>query len=135
MKISHTEVKKGDLLLYEGRPMTVTSATSTCSGRGSRNYLVTMKCIYTGNSTSIKPVGNYTFEKMDISDKSYNYLYHDDSNIYLSHIDTLDQIEIGTKLATHDLLKTINPGARVQVTFNNATGEPISIYLRHNKVD
>lgn len=126
IKVSPSDVRKGDWIFYDNKPMTITNAASTCSGRGSRNYVITMKCIYTGQVSNVKPVGNDTFEKLEIHDETYNYLYHDDSIVYLSHPITLDQLEVEKKISSSPtIFNNIQPGTQLRVRFKTDSGIPI----------
>lgn len=126
IKISPSDVRKGDWIFYDNKPMAITGAVSTCSGRGSRNYVITMKCIYTGQISNVKPVGSDTFEKLEIHDETYHYLYHDDSIVYLSHPITLDQLEVEKKIiSSSTILNSIQPGTQLRVRFKTDSGTPI----------
>lgn len=132
IKSSASELRKGDYINYDGKAMVISNISSSCSGRGSRTFSIQLKCIINGNVSSVKPSGDESFEKMEIQDKIYQYLYHDDKLIYLCDPNTFEQLEVNISLIPHNLLSYLESGVQIRVRMRSDTMDPILISTNKN---
>jgi translation elongation factor P/translation initiation factor 5A len=129
VKTSPGDLKKGDWLWQDGKPVIVTAISSSCSGRGSRSYTVTIKCAYTGQLSTVRPVGGDGFDRLDHYDEIYSFLYQEGDTLYLAHPTTLEQIEIDKKVLNSGS-DSIEPGSTIRIRFNSANQNPIYASLK-----
>lgn len=95
-------------------------------GRGSRSFLFAVKDPLTNTQTSLKPSPKDSFEKMLMRDKSFQFLYRDDSEIFLIDPKTFEQIGMPLSLKSSDAITLLlESGTEVKVRYCEDT--PVSI--------
>ena len=128
LKLTAGDLKKGDWLYHDNKAMILTNVTSSCSGRGARHFLLSLKCVITGNAIAVKPVGNEAFEKLELYDKTYQYLYHDETTLFLSDPKTFEQLEVSLSLLDPAMLKYLESGTPLRVRLRDEQ-TPVQVIL------
>lgn len=130
VKTAPGDMRKGDWVVHDERPMIVTGVSSMCSGRGIRSYTIALKCIYSGQLHSVRPVGGDCLDKLDCYDEIYSFLYQEGDVLYLSHPKTLEQIEVHKKVLGAASTDAIQPGSTIKVRFNSEGHIPVHASLK-----
>ena len=73
--LSHTDLKKGTLFIYNGQPYEVVDFSLNFQGRGSSTAQVKMKNLITGGALSKVFHSNDTFQEAEIERQKIKYLY------------------------------------------------------------
>lgn len=74
--LSHTDLKKGTLFIYNGQPYEVVDFALNFQGRGGSTTQVKMKNLITGNVLSKVFHSNDEFQEAEIEKKKIKYLYN-----------------------------------------------------------
>jgi len=80
--LSHTDLKKGVQLIYNGQPYIVLDYSLTFKGRGSSTASVKMRNLITGNTASNTFHTGDNFQTAEIEKIQLKFLYKDNKNNY-----------------------------------------------------
>jgi elongation factor P len=112
MALSITDLKKGVLFQLDGVPYRVVDYAQKVMGRGSSIVTVRIKSLIDGKVLDKTLKGNEQIDTADITNRSMQYLYSDDSNVYLMDDETYDQFTIALALVGGSL-KYIKEGEHI----------------------
>ncbi|MDD5433246.1 MAG: elongation factor P [Candidatus Pacebacteria bacterium] len=73
--LSHTDLKKGTLFIYNGQPYEVVDFSLNFQGRGSSTSQIKMKNLITGNTLSQNFKSGDSFQEAEIEKKQIKFLY------------------------------------------------------------
>ncbi len=126
MKIKAIQIRKGNVLEWNGDLYRVTEATHVTPGKGQAVMQVKMKRLSDGNKAENRFRPDEAVEKAELFNREYQYLYEDGSNLCFMNLENFEQILISKDLL-EDQIYYLLPETIVQVLFHNNT--PIGVEL------
>jgi elongation factor P len=126
MNINSNDLKKGDVLLMDDKLYVCMKAESRAMGRKMAFCQAVMRNLKDGTQKDIKFTASEKLEKVDLFEKTMQYLYSDGDMFHFMDTKTFDQIEIGT-----DFIGDKAPFLTEEMTLNMTFYEeaPIAIKL------
>ncbi len=129
MALSITELKKGTLFQWEGKPFRVVDYKQKVMGRGGSIVNVRIKGLLDGKVLDKTFKGNEQLEGADVTTQTVQYLYNDGANFFFMNGDSFEQFEVSADLIG-DGAGYIKEGDHLQLQFFN--NQPISVELPKN---
>jgi elongation factor P len=129
MSLSITELKKGTVFQWEGKPFRVINYNQKVMGRGGSIVNVRIKSLIDGKVLDKTFKGNEQLDRADVTTQSVQYLYNDGATFYFMNEDTFDQFEVPSDLVG-DGAGYLKESDRVQLQFFN--DQPITVELPKN---
>jgi len=129
MALSITELKKGTLFQWEGKPYRVVSYNQKVVGRGGSIVNVRIKSLIDGKVLDKTFKGNEQLDRADVTAQTVQYLYNDGSIFFFMNEETFDQFEVPADLVG-DGAGYLKESDRVQLQFFN--DQPITVELPKN---
>jgi elongation factor P len=129
MALSITNLKKGVLFQWEGRPFRVIDYNQKVVGRGGSIVNVRIKSLLDGKVLEKTFKGNEQLDSADVSTQSVQYLYKDDTKFVFMNGDSFEQFEVTSELVG-DSAGYLKEGDEVQLQFFN--NQPINVELPKN---
>jgi elongation factor P len=129
MAFGITDLKKGQLFVFEGEPFKVVDYNQKVMGRGGSIVNVKIKSLIDGKVLSKTFKGNESIEPADVSNQSVQYLYNDGSTFFFMNGDTFEQFEIASSIVG-DQSGYLKEGDVVQAQLFN--GRVINVELPKN---
>jgi elongation factor P len=129
MSLSITELKKGTLFQWEGKPYRVVSYNQKVMGRGGSIVNVRIKGLVDGKVLDKTFKGNEQLDSADVTNQTVQYLYNDGNIFYFMNEETFEQFEVPADLLS-DGQGYLKDSDRVQLQFFN--GQPINVELPKN---
>ncbi len=126
MKINAGEIRVGMLLEYKNDLWQVLKTQHVKPGKGGAFAQVEMKSVNKNTKLNERFRSSETVEKASLEEKTFNYLYSDQSNLFFMDPKTFDQIEIKKELVG-DKSKLLTENLEVSVSFYNEN--PLSVEL------
>ena len=126
MKINASEIRVGMLLEYKNDLWQVLKTQHVKPGKGGAFAQVEMKSVNKNTKLNERFRSSETVEKASLDEKTYNYLYNDENNLFFMDPATFEQIEIKKELVG-EKAKLLTENLEVSVSFYNE--KPISIEL------
>lgn len=96
MALGITDLKKGAIFALDGVPYRVMEYSQKVMGRGGSTVNVKIKSLIDGKMLAKTFHGSDQVDSADISHKTVQYLYSDDSNYFLMDTETYEQYEMPT---------------------------------------
>jgi elongation factor P len=129
MSLSITDLKKGTLFQWEGKPFRVVNYSQKVMGRGGSIVNVRIKSLIDGKVLDKTFKGNEQLDSADVTNQTVQYLYNDGTIFFFMNEDTFDQFEVPVELVGESggYLKESD---RVQLQFFN--DQPINVELPKN---
>jgi elongation factor P len=127
--LSITELKKGTIFQWEGKPFRVVSYNQKVIGRGGSIVNVRIKSLIDGKVLDKTFKGNEQLDRADVTNQTVQYLYNNGSIFYFMNEETFDQFEVPIDLIA-DGAGYLKESDRVQLQFFN--GQPINVELPKN---
>lgn len=94
MALSPTDLKKGQIFQLEGTPYRVVEYAQKVMGRGGSIVNVKIKSLIDGRVLSKTFKGSESIEPADVSSKTVQYLYSDDTMFHFMDEQTYEQFEL-----------------------------------------
>ena len=126
MKINASEIRVGMLLEYKDDLWQVLKTQHVKPGKGGAFAQVEMKSVNKNTKLNERFRSSETVEKASLDEKTYNYLYNDENNLFFMDPVTFEQIEIKKELVG-EKAKLLTENLEVSVSFYNE--KPISVEL------
>ena len=126
MKINATEIRVGMILEFKDDLWEVLKTQHVKPGKGGAFAQVEMKSVNKNTKLNERFRSSETVEKASLDEKTYNYLYNDENNLFFMDPATFEQIEIKKELVG-EKAKLLTENLEVSVSFYNE--KPISIEL------
>lgn len=111
---SPTDLKKGRVIVVDGKPYQVVDYSQKVMGRGGSIVNVRIKNLIDGSVLAKTYKGQEKIEAGDVSNQTVQYLYSDADSVYLMDPTTFEQFEIPMEVA-EDVPKYMREGAEVQL--------------------
>lgn len=130
MALSITDLKKGTLFQWEGKPFRVVDYKQKVMGRGGSIVNVRIKSLLPGGKVLDKTFkGNEQLDSANVTSQTVQYLYSDGANFFFMNGDSFEQFEVAAD-QIGDAAGYIKEGDQVQLQFFD--GRPISVELPKN---
>ena len=126
MKINASEIRVGMLLEYKNDLWQVLKTQHVKPGKGGAFAQVEMKSVNKNTKLNERFRSSETVEKASLDEKTYNYLYNDENNLFFMDPSSFEQIEVKKELVG-DKAKLLTENLEVSVSFYNE--KPISVEL------
>ena len=126
MKINASEIRVGMLLEYKNDLWQVLKTQHVKPGKGGAFAQVEMKSVNKNTKLNERFRSSETVEKASLDEKTYNYLYNDENNLFFMDPSSFEQIEVKKELVG-DKAKLLTENLEVSVSFYNEN--PISVEL------
>lgn len=123
---SPTDLKKGRVIVIEGRPYQVVDYQQKVMGRGGSIVNVRIKSLLDGSVLSKTYKGQEKIEPGEVSNQGAQYLYNDQDKVYFMNPTSFEQFELPLADAD-DVPKYMREGADVTLQFFG--GQVISVDL------
>ena len=121
-----TEIRKGMILLYEGKLVRITDYEHLTPGNLRGIVHIKYKDIKTGGGGQARLRPEDKMDTAYLDQRPMEYLYEDQSGFVFMDQETFEQPVLQRELLA-DVMKFIRPNDRVQVLFHD--GEPVTIEL------
>lgn len=109
-----TDLKKGRVIVVDGKPYQVVDYSQKVMGRGGSIVNVRIKNLIDGSVLSKTYKGQEKIEAADVSTQNAQYLYSDGEKVYFMNPTTFEQFELPLEDA-EDVPKYMREGAEVQL--------------------
>lgn len=129
MALGVTDLKKGQVFVWQGDPYRVVEYAQKVMGRGGSIVNVKIKSLVDGRVLDKTFKGNEQLEAADITNRSVQYLYNDGTMLHFMDAITYEQFELSAKAMT-DQIGFMKEGEEVQAQFFN--GQVINVELPKN---
>lgn len=123
---SPTDLKKGRVIVIDGKPYQVVEYNQKVMGRGGSIVSVRIKNLIDGSVLMKTFKGQEKIEAGDVTTQNAQYLYHDNDKVYFMNPTTFEQFELPLEDA-EDVPKYMREGSEVQLQFFD--GRVISVEL------
>lgn len=98
MALSITDLKKGTIFQLDGTPYKVMDYSQKVMGRGGSIVNVRIKSLLDGRVYERTFKGSEQLDGADVTSRSVQFLYSDDTNFYFMDNDTYDQFSLAANL-------------------------------------
>jgi len=98
MALGVTDLKKGQVFSYEGKPFKVIEYSQKVVGRGGSIVNVRIKNLVDGRMLEKTFKGNEQLDSVSLTYSNVQYLYNDGSKFYFMDNDTFEQIEFSNQV-------------------------------------
>lgn len=126
MKIKAIQIRKGNILVYNGELCVVTDSTHVTPGKGQALMQVKMKRLKDGSNVEQRFRPDESVEKATVTTKEMQFLYADGHNYVFMDNETYEQISLDDEFLG-DSKYFLKDGMNVQVQFHEST--PVGIEL------
>ncbi len=126
MKMKAIQIRKGNILEYQGDLYRVTEATHVTPGKGQALMQVKMKRLSDGVKAEERFRPNESVEKATLISREYQYLYKESDLFYFMDMETFEQIHLTAEMLGDDVYYLV-PETMVQILFHE--GNPIGVDL------
>lgn len=124
--LSLNEIKVGRLVKIDGEPYTVIKADHHKMGRGGAVLKTKLRNVISGNVLEKTFQGNDKAEEAETDTKAVQYLYKDESQVYLMDNDSFEQFSMELD-QLGDTAKWLKEGENVDVLYFD--GKPVAVTL------
>src|SRR5512136_1809347 len=94
MSVKTSELKKGQVILYEGTRYTIKDIQHVAKGNWRSYYQIKLKNFQTGQVTEQRFAVDDRIETLYVQTKEMEYLYRDGDSLILADPETFDQIPV-----------------------------------------
>lgn len=129
MGLSITDLKKGTVFKLDNIPYQVVDYSQKVMGRGGSIVNVQIKSLIDGRVLSKTFKGNEQLDSADVSNRTVQYLYRDESRAYFMDSESYEQITLPLNIV-EDELKFLKEGD--QIVAQSFEGQIINIKLPKN---
>ncbi len=126
MKLKATQLRKGNIIEYNGELFRLTEVFHNTPGKGQASVQTKMKNIKTGVNAENRFRSDETAIKASLDSKEMEYLYQDGEDYYFMDTTTFEQIPLRQDLL-EDSIYYLLPN--IKVTINFYQDEPVAIEL------
>jgi len=116
MMYGPTDLKKGRVIVVDGKPYQVIDYAQKVMGRGGSIVNVRIKNLIDGSVLAKTYKGQDKIEAAEVSHQVAQYLYSDAEKVYFMNPDTFEQFELPLDEAS-DVPSYLREGAEVQLQF------------------
>jgi elongation factor P len=127
--LSITELKKGTLFQWEGKPFRVVAYNQKVIGRGGSIVNVRIKSLIDGKVLEKTFKGSDQLDRADVITQNVQYLYRDDKALFFMNETNFEQFKVPVDIA-HDAASYLKEGDQLQLQLFN--GQPINVELPKN---
>ena len=120
LKVTATELKRGDWIRYNNKPHSVLASSSMQSGRNCRIYSLQLKPIDADSVLSLRPSANETFERTAVVDVAYKFMYEDGDSLVLANAKTYDEVCLPRSKFPKIAFEVLEAGQVFKVRFDEA---------------
>src|ERR1700728_3391109 len=129
MALSITDLKKGTLFQWEGKPFRVVSYNQKVMGRGGSIVNVRINSLLDGKVLEKTFKGNEQLDSADVTSQTVQYLYSDGATFFFMNQENFEQFEISNELVG-DGSGYLKEGDHVQLQFFGS--RPINVEMPKN---
>lgn len=122
--ISATQIRKGNIILYEGVPHRVLDFHHRTPGKGAAFVRVLMRNLESGASYEHRFASNDSIERAIVEEFEMQYLYHDGNLYHFMNTETYEQSVLDNE-TLGEMTKYLKEGQGMTVQFYD--GNPIGI--------
>lgn len=126
MKLKAIQLRKGNVIFYNGELYTLTDVTHITPGKGQAVIQTKMKNVKTGVNAENRFRPDENVEKADLRNRQMEYLYEDGSFYYFMDTETFEQYPLNIEFLG-DAPQYLLPNTKVDVSFHET--EPITVEL------
>ncbi len=98
MKVNANTLKPGNVIEYNGKLFSIIKGEISQPGKGGAFVNMTMRDIQNGNKDVQRFRTQESLEKVRLEQDDYQYLYPDDDQFTLMHLETYEQINVDKEL-------------------------------------
>ena len=124
MKIKAVQVRKGNVIEYNGDLYKVTESTHVTPGKGPASMQIKMKRLNDGIKAENRFRPDESVEKATLLTREHQYLYQDSDHFVFMDLETYEQIHLSAELIGDDTFYLL-PEAVVQILFYE--NDPIGV--------
>lgn len=129
MALGVTDLKKGQVFVWQGDPYKVVEYSQKVMGRGGSIVNVKIKSLVDGRVLDKTFKGNDQLEPADVTNRNVQYLYNDGTMLHFMDAKTYEQFELPVK-AMADQVGYMKEGEEVQAQFFG--GQVLTVELPKN---
>ena len=129
MALGVTDLKKGQVFVWQGVPFKVVEYAQKVMGRGGSIVNVKIKSLVDGRVLDKTFKGNEQLEPADVTNRNVQYLYSDGTMLHFMDAKTYEQFELSVK-AMADQIGYMKEGEEVQAQFFG--GQVLTVELPKN---
>ncbi len=118
MKIKASQIRKGNIIEYNGELYRVTEMTHITPGNWRAIIQVTMKRLRDEVKSENRYRPDEAVEKATMTTREHQYLYKDDNNYYFMDLETFEQIHLTAEMLGDDAYYLM-PETVVQILFSD----------------
>ena len=122
--ISATQIRKGNVIIFDGVPHRVLEFEHRAPGKGAAFVRVLLRNLETGASYQHRFASNDNVEKAMVEQHVMEYLYHDGALYHFMNTENYEQMALDKELLG-DLENYMKEGMQVEVQFYD--GKPIGL--------
>lgn len=122
--ISATQIRKGNVIIYEGTPHRVLEFQHRAPGKGAAFVRVRLRNLESGASYEHRFASNDTVERAVLEQQVMEYLYNDGTHYHFMNVENFEQKPLDKELLG-DLEDYMKEGLQVEVQFYD--GKPIGL--------
>ncbi len=126
MAISATQIRKGMVIVFEGKPCKVLEARHHTPGNLRAMMQTKLRDLRTGSSFEHRFRSNDTLDRVTLEQHDMEYLYSDGSHHHFMNTESYEQVSL-TADELGDAEQWLMPGLKIQVEFYDGT--PIGVQL------
>ena len=126
MKMKAIQIRKGNILEYNGDLYRVSEMTHITPGKGPALIQVTMKRLSDGTKIDNRFRPDESVEKASLFTREYQYLYEDGDSFFFMDMETYEQIHLSKEMLGDDALYLL-PEMIVQILLHD--NNPIGVEL------
>lgn len=126
MKIIANDLRVGNIVEHKSKLWVITKTMHTQPGKGGAYIQAEMKELLGGTKTNERFRSSETLEKVHLEEEFYQYLFSDDTDITLMHLQTFEQITLPTDILG-ERVAFLQDGMQVKAMMYD--GKPISVDL------
>ncbi|KAL7752736.1 hypothetical protein RI367_001738 [Sorochytrium milnesiophthora] len=93
-KTGINSVRPGHVVNYKNKPHLVVKTHHSVMGRGSAHVKLDLKDVVSGTKITERFKSGDSVETVHVRTRTYNYMYHDDSDIHVTDPETFEQLAV-----------------------------------------
>ncbi len=126
MKLKASQVRKGNVILFNGELHVITEYKHLTPGKGQAAIQTKMKNIITGSNAEHRFRPDDNVEKADLDTRRMEYLFQDEHHYFFMDLETFEQIPLDEDMVGDAALYML-PNTQVDISFHE--NRPIGIEL------
>ena len=126
MKIQVNQIRPGIIIDYNNSQWLILKTQHVKPGKGGAFNQIEMRDIKTGSKTNVRLRTQSTVEKLNTSEKEFQYLYNDGDKYTFMNPENFEQIDLNKSLISDNVIY-LQEGMSIKI--NSIENEPIGITL------